>query len=143
MTPGNKAVCFISLWNTYKGQLSEVYCRSMGPCPSTWLRPFTGRTVPERTRAIVAGPLRPPSTLNAELAPEFEPIILKAMARNRDERYEHAAFMAQELRALNLRSFTATASHNPTSPSPTRQQGPREGIVIRPPKRPRVKSKRN
>jgi len=105
-------------------------------------RPFTGRTLPELTQAIVAGPLRPPSTLNAELAPEFEPIILKAMARNRDERYEHAAFMAQELRALNLRSFTTTASHNPTSPSPTRQQGPREGIVIRPPKRPRVKSKR-
>ena len=105
-------------------------------------RPFTGRTLPELTQAIVAGPLRPPSTLNAELAPEFEPIILKAMARNRDERYEHATFMAQELRALNLRSFTTTASHNPTALSPARQQGPQEGIVIRPPKRPRAKSRR-
>jgi eukaryotic-like serine/threonine-protein kinase len=105
-------------------------------------RPFTGRCLPELTQAIVAGPLRPPSTLNAELAPEFEPIILKAMARNRDERYEHATFMAQELRALNLRSSTTTVSHNPTSLSPTSQQGPREGIVIHPPKRPRVKSRR-
>src|SRR5689334_9489085 len=62
-------------------------------------RPFTGRTLPELTQAIVSGVLKPPSTYNTELSPELEQIILTAMARNREERYEHASMMAQDLRA--------------------------------------------
>ncbi len=101
-------------------------------------RPFTGRTLPELTQAIVGGTLRPPGTLNPELSPELEQIILTAMARNRDERYEHATLMAQDLRALNLKPSTSTASRDSGSLSPATQRGPREGIVIRPPKRPQV-----
>ncbi len=101
-------------------------------------RPFTGRTLPELTQAIVGGTLRPPGTYNPELSPALEQIILTAMARNRDERYKHATLMAQDLRALNLRPSTNTASHNPGSHSPAMQRGQRESIVIHPPKRPHV-----
>jgi eukaryotic-like serine/threonine-protein kinase len=101
-------------------------------------RPFTGRTLPELTQAIVGGVLRPPGTFNPELSPELEQIILKAMARNRDERYEHATLMAQALRALDLRPSSSTGSPVPGSPSYATHRGSRENIVIRPPKRPQA-----
>jgi eukaryotic-like serine/threonine-protein kinase len=101
-------------------------------------RPFTGRTLPELTQAIVSGVLKPPRVYNEELSPELEQIILIAMARNRDERYEHANLLSQDLRALNLRapSIPALPSQN------THQHTPREGIVVRPPKRPQVQRPR-
>jgi len=103
------------------------------------LRPYTGRTLPELTQAIVGVPLRPPGTFNTELAPEFEKIILKAMARNRDERYEHASLMAQALRELSLRPSAIPVMRDSRSPAPTSQREPR---VIHPPKRPNVKRRR-
>jgi eukaryotic-like serine/threonine-protein kinase len=101
-------------------------------------RPFTGRTLPELTQAIVTGVLKPPGTFDSELSPELEQIILTAMARNRDERYEHANLMSQDLRALNLRAPTLPGLPNQN----TRQHTPREGIVIRPPKRPQIQRPR-
>ncbi len=101
-------------------------------------RPFTGRTLPELTQAIVGGTPRPPSSFNPDLSPELEQIILTAIARNRDERYEHAGLMAQDLRALNLRPSSATITRDPNPPSATKQRGPREGLVIHPPKRPQA-----
>jgi len=97
-------------------------------------RPFTGRTLPELTQAIVKGVLKPPSTYNAELSPELEQIILTAMARNRDERYENAGLMAQDMRALNLRAPSSSGSPNQIG----RQLTQREGVVIRLPKRPQI-----
>src|SRR5258708_30982064 len=86
-------------------------------------RPFTGRTLPELTQAIVSGALHPPGTLNPEVAPELERIILIAMARNRDERYADAGLMAKELHALQLRVSRETGDHKgPLStslPAPT------------------------
>ena len=118
----------------------------------TGQRPFTGRTLPELTQAIVGGVLRPPATLNPEVAPELGRIILIAMARNRDERYADAGLMAQELRTLQLRTAgessaptlsttgsTAAGSVN-TSPFPPAQpQIRRDGIIVQPPKRPQAK----
>ncbi len=95
-------------------------------------RPFVGRSLPELTQAIVSSPLRPPSTYNPELSPELEQIILAAMARDRNERYEQARLMAQDLRALNL--------HMPQQPT-MRNNGnrpAREKVVIHPPKRPQT-----
>src|SRR5437588_2006160 len=94
-------------------------------------RPFTGRNLPELTQAIVGGSLRLPTTLNPEIAPGLEEIILAAMARHRDERYENASIMAQDLRNLHLQA-PATVTGK------LRQLGQREGIVLRPPKRPQV-----
>src|SRR6266581_4143561 len=59
----------------------------------TGYRPFTGRILSELTQAIIGRPLRPPSTLNTALSLDLERIILIAMARDRNRRYEHAALM--------------------------------------------------
>ena len=106
-------------------------------------RPFTGRTLPELTQAIAGGTLRPPRTYNHDISKELEQIILTAMARNRDERYEHAALMAQDLRTLNLRSSPVIATPDPNLLSTANQRGSRESIVIRPPKRPQVQRPRH
>ncbi len=103
----------------------------------TGQRPFTGRTLPELTNAIVSGPLRRPGSLNAEIAPDLERIILTAMARQRDDRYEHATLMAQDLRELRLQAPGIPVPQTPLN-GPARQPGQRESIVIRPPKRPQA-----
>jgi serine/threonine protein kinase len=105
-------------------------------------RPFTGRTLPELTQAIVASTPRPPSAYDPDISKELEQIILTAMARNLDERYEHAAFMAQDLRTLNLRSSLITATRDPNRISTANQRGSRDSIVKFPPKRPHVQRPR-
>ncbi len=107
-------------------------------------RPFTGRTLPELTQAIISGTVQPPSALNSELSAELEKIILTAMARNRDERYAHAIVMAQELRALNLKAPVYPGSSSTTVPADSSRRtlpGAREGRVlppVQPPKRPQA-----
>jgi eukaryotic-like serine/threonine-protein kinase len=105
-------------------------------------RPFTGRTLPELTQAIVGGTLRPPSTYNPEISKELEQIILTAMARNRDERYENAGLMAQDLRSLNLRSIQDAATRDPKLSASSNQRVSHESRAIRPPKRPQVQRPR-
>src|SRR5258706_9502845 len=74
-------------------------------------RPFTGRTLAELTQTIVGGMLYPPGTLNPEVAPELERIILTAMARNPDERYADPGLMSKELHALQLRGSREAVEH--------------------------------
>ncbi|MEO6892777.1 MAG: protein kinase [Ktedonobacteraceae bacterium] len=105
-------------------------------------RPFTGRSLPELTQAIVNGPLRPPSVLNPELSQELEQIILRAMARDINDRFTQAQLLARELRALNLKpSPILQITDLPTPPKTATvhpPQGQRERIVIHPPKRPQA-----
>jgi serine/threonine-protein kinase len=105
-------------------------------------RPFTGRSMLELTQAITGGALQPPRVHNPELSPELEQIILKAMARDRDQRYEDAGFMAHALRELNLKppahavadgTAALSASTRPYVPLT-----PRERIIVHPPKRPQA-----
>ncbi|HCI78280.1 MAG TPA: hypothetical protein DHW02_01165 [Ktedonobacter sp.] len=96
----------------------------------TGQRPFTGRFMPELTQNIVSGPLRPPGSLIENLSPDLERIILTAMARDREQRYEDAGMMARDLRLLHL---TPQASF--TLPDTTQRNG-RDHVVVQPPKRP-------
>jgi len=110
-------------------------------------RPFVGRSLPELTQAIASGSLQPPSIFTPELSPELEQIILVAMARDRNERYEQAMLMAQALRALNLQAPTHLSPGTPDAAS-----GPafntmgskfsRERVVMQPPKRPQMQRPR-
>ena len=102
----------------------------------TGQRPFNGRTLPELTQAIVNGPLHPPRTLNPEISPDLDRIILTAMARDRENRYENASLLAQELRGLGLQAPASAVG--PAS----RQAGQREGFVVRLPKRPQAQRPR-
>ncbi len=105
-------------------------------------RPYTGRTLPELTQAIVGGTLRPPSSYDAEISKELEHIILTAMARYRDDRYENAGLMAQELRSLYQRPTQVAATRDIKQPTGSTQRMPHEGVVIRPPKRPQAQRPR-
>ena len=101
----------------------------------TGQRPFIGRSMPELTQAIVSGPVRPPSTLNEEVTPELERVILTAIARDREERYEDAGLMARDLRALLLHPTTSSVQSQPFESIPI-SQGQREHVTIQLPKRP-------
>src|SRR5437764_3673932 len=107
-------------------------------------RPFVGRSLPELTQAITSGPLQPPSIFTSELSPQLEQIILVAMARDRNERYEQAMLMAQALHALNLQPPTylspcaASGSHLRTG----ERKSSRERVIIQPPKRPQMQPPR-
>jgi eukaryotic-like serine/threonine-protein kinase len=78
-------------------------------------RPFYGRTMPELSQAIISGKIQPPSTHNPELSPQLEGIILKSLSGNREQRYEEAALMAQELRGLNLQPPAPPIAASPSS----------------------------
>ena len=100
----------------------------------TGQRPFVGRTMSELTQSIVSGPLRPPSALVTGLAPGLEHVILTAMARERDYRYEDAGMLARELRALHL---TATMPYQlPSTLDRDKQRPSQERTTVQPPKRP-------
>jgi len=122
------------VWGSTLDNRSDVYALGVVLYEMvTGQRPFTGRSMPELTQAILAGSVRSPSTLNEEITPELERIILTAMARDREERYEDAGLMARDLRALLLR--LAPVSSQPAGGIPT-SQGQRERVTVQPPKRP-------
>ena len=112
-------------------------------------RPFTGRSMPELTQAIISGQVHPPSVYNPDLSPELEKIILTTLSRDRDQRFVEACLLAQELRALNLQpdspppSFTrslSTSMGQLPAGGPGRIMG--ERALIQPPKRPQVQRPR-
>jgi len=105
----------------------------------TGMRPFTGRSLAELSQAITGEELKPPGIFNTELAPELEQIILRAMARDRNERYKHAAFMAHALRALDLRTHTTEPRQEAVSLRTHPPDVPSRGRTVHPPKRPQVR----
>lgn len=106
-------------------------------------RPFTGRAMPELTQAIISGQPQPPSTHNVEIVPELERIILTAMARDREQRYQSAGLFARDLRSLNLRSphdsFSLHAVEMGVYPASTVPKQAWERTVMHPPKRPQAR----
>jgi len=109
-------------------------------------RPFNGRSMTELTGNITSGKLQPPSFYNPELSPQLEQIILTALARDRNERYNEASLMAQDLRKLNLEPpaqpiqpvspiFSVSSAREPQLPRDYLQTS-REAVTIQPPKRP-------
>jgi len=104
---------------------------------ATGQRPFTGRTMPELTKAIIAGPLRAPTTFSEEVSADLERIILTAMARNREERYKDASLMARALRTLQLQSKREMPASQSTNELALRQIQ-RERSAIQLPKRPQA-----
>ncbi len=79
-------------------------------------RPFRGKTLHEMSRAIAAGNPVPPSLLEPAIPLELEAIILKALARRRDDRYARAGEMRDALRALQQQGSLTYGSVTPTQP---------------------------
>ena len=63
----------------------------------TGRRLFRGKEHRETIRMIVSHPVAPPSTRNAEIPPEVDRIVLKALARDRGERYQTTGALLGEL----------------------------------------------
>ena len=135
------------IWGQTLDNRSDIYALGVvlyemvtGQCP------FNGRSMSELTQTITSGNLQPPSFHNPELSPQLEQIILTALARDRDKRYNEASLMAQDLRKLNLEPqaqlvepispvLSASLARGPQSPSGY-PQAPREQATIHLPKRP-------
>src|SRR5579885_1227246 len=102
----------------------------------TGKRPFTGRSMPELTQAIVRGALQTPRTINSAIAPQLEEIILTALSRDREQRYESAGHMAQLLRTLHLQLSSNIPSSASEGLPPAYNS--RDRMVVHPPKRPQA-----
>jgi len=71
---------------------------------TTGTHPFPGNTEAERVENVLHREVAPPSRLNPEVRPELERIVLKAMARDRVERYSTALELGGD-----LEQFVATS----------------------------------
>jgi serine/threonine-protein kinase len=107
-------------------------------------RPFTGRSMPELTRAITQGILQPPGVHNPSILPELETIIMTALAKDREQRYEEASLMARQLRALNLQPPQLPQLPPPPalSQSSLVPHAGNKRVVVQPPKRPTMQQPR-
>src|SRR5260370_9042551 len=100
---------------------------------------FTASSLPELSQKITGEKLKPPMAFNMDLSPALERVILKAMARDRNERYMHAASMAQALGALDLRTHITSLpehQHEPIVVATPVPDVPPQVHVRHPPKRP-------
>jgi serine/threonine protein kinase len=66
----------------------------------TGRHPFPGRTGMERLGRIARGQYVPPRDVEPNLSPDLERIILKSLARDRNQRYQTADEMAEDLNAF-------------------------------------------
>jgi serine/threonine-protein kinase len=85
----------------------------------TGKRPYRGRTLSEMTEAISQGKPEPPSRLTPDLPTALEAVVLRAMARDLDERYSSAGDLHRDLRALQAR-----LSPGESQPRPFQTAGP-------------------
>jgi len=66
-------------------------------------RPFTGDTYPSLMFAIIKTDPPPPSQVDPGISAAWDPIVRKALAKNRDERYATAKEFAQVVRDAPVR----------------------------------------
>jgi serine/threonine protein kinase/Tfp pilus assembly protein PilF len=71
---------------------------------ATGYRPFAGKTSALITEAILNRDPAPPTQLNPHIPPAFQKVILRAMEKDRNLRYQRAADMRAELQRLKRNS---------------------------------------
>ncbi|HET7291582.1 MAG TPA: protein kinase [Vicinamibacteria bacterium] len=95
--------------------------------------PFENKSTAEVFKGILADAPASPKSLNAEVSPELERIILKALEKDRGLRYQHAAEMRADLKRL-LRDMAPTrapvATSGRGSPGRTLRRGLVGGAVV-------------
>ena len=62
--------------------------------------PFDGRMPVEIVSSILRDEPRPPSEINAQVSPELEAVVRKALEKNRNLRYQHASDLRADLQRL-------------------------------------------
>jgi eukaryotic-like serine/threonine-protein kinase len=82
----------------------------------TGQRPYRGQTLTDMSQAILNGDAIPPRELESSIPPELERIILRALAKNLQQRYSRAAELCYDLRALQG-SIVASEQPQPGPPA--------------------------
>ena len=73
--------------------------------------PFPGKTSAEIFSGILSHPPPPPSSLNAGIPPKLEEIILKALEKDRETRYQSAADLRADLKRLKRGTESAISGY--------------------------------
>ncbi|HEY1958732.1 MAG TPA: serine/threonine-protein kinase [Polyangiaceae bacterium] len=78
-------------------------------------RPFVAKNYNTLLVQILQGNAKPPRALRASIPPELEQIVLKAMAKNREDRFQVAAEFSHELSALRKRLAKSSSGRVPAA----------------------------
>ena len=91
---------------------------------------FSGTTLAAIFAAILKEDPPPPSHLNAEIPPKLEAIILKALEKRREVRYQHASDLGADLK--RVKRDTDSGRSAATAPALGSLQQATEGSIIAP-----------
>jgi serine/threonine protein kinase len=96
--------------------------------------PFDGASAGEICGAILHHEPAPPSQINAQVAPALEPVILKALEKDRTLRYQHAADIRADLQRMkrDTESGRVTGARELSGPKANLHSRPgiRNGIIL-------------
>lgn len=96
-------------------------------------RPIDGDSHNEILWNIWNAPIKPPRALRPGLSSSIETVVIKAMARHRDERYATAELFSQDLNEALEGSLTSSRSSGPTLPTtPDESNRPSQNRVSSP-----------
>jgi len=91
--------------------------------------PFRGSNYLNILQQVLSDEATPPSQLNPEVSPDLEAVILKAMDKDRDERYQTMEELAADLTALESDSGATTGARL-TANRRRRQAARRSGLRV-------------
>jgi len=94
----------------------------------TGCRPFPEKHSPQLIDDILHQPIKPPSSLNSRVAPGLESIILKALDKDPELRYQSARELRVDL--SRLQSPTSGSAAQPITTTRTTIRSKRTGIVV-------------
>ena len=81
----------------------------------TGQRPFVAKNYNSLLVLILQGKARPPRELRASIPVDLERVVLKAMAKNRDDRYQVASELAQALSAVKKALVKSSSGRVPAA----------------------------
>ena len=97
----------------------------------TGVRPFQGTTSTAVALQIVQGEPTAPSIVNRNVPPELDAIVSHALAKKPDQRYESAATLAAELRAVDaILDVRSEASERASAATASRLPGHSAGLWV-------------
>ncbi len=85
---------------------------------ATGVRPFRGSSVPEVLREVLSGHPPPPSSLRPELPAGWDAILMRTLAKDRDQRYQSAAELFSALEDLRETAPPAAPRMEVAEPDP-------------------------
>lgn len=95
--------------------------------------PFQGSTPLATLHAVYYETPVPPRQINRALSPAVEAVVLKAMAKNPDQRFQHGAEMAEALRAALAETTWVSATESRPAQQASRPGSAQEPMETPPP----------